>query len=81
MIEELGNGAYLVPERKYGKICVPKNALTCPRYERENHEIQAKYENTKHVRFPCSHKRELGPEDFHFENVSPQIHHVAVPLC
>jgi len=81
MIEELSDAKLLSSGKKYGKIYVPNNALSCSRYGCENDDFLGKYESTKHTRFPCSHKSELGPEHFHFEKVSPQIHHVAVPLC
>jgi hypothetical protein len=38
-------------------------------------QIQLRY-----LRFPCIHKSESGPDDFHFAKVLPFMNHVDVPL-
>jgi len=48
----------------------------------QNRHFQLKWkgERLRYLRFPCIHKSESGPDDFHFAKVLPSMNHVDVPV-
>src|SRR6266851_5464851 len=60
---------------------IPKYTLSCAGYKSGKLSISAKARQPGgDSRFPWSQRRELGPDVFHSENLSPRINHVPVPL-
>jgi hypothetical protein len=71
MIVELEN-ILSSQHRNIVEVDVPKHTLPRARYEMG--KAISLYEGEiarKNPRFPCIHSTELGPDDFHSENVQP----------
>jgi hypothetical protein len=67
-------------ERPYS-VNVPKYALACASYNGKDCQFLKGFQLDDHERFPWIHRRKLRSDDFHSENASHSINHLAVPMC